>query len=192
MALNQKEYTGSYLTQLQDLIAVIPQGQVAEIAAAIRDAQENHKHVFVFGNGGSAATASHMACDFGKNTRKPDHPRLRISSLNDSIPTLMAYANDEGYENVFAEPLLSDGDEGDLVIAISGSGNSPNVIKGLETARSLKMKTIGLTGFKGGKMKDLTDICLIVPSNNMEMIEDIHMIVNHLLTGLLRGGFYGC
>ena len=127
-----------------------------------------------------------MACDFGKNTRSPDRRRMRVISLNDNIPTMMAYANDEGYENVFSEPLISLAEEGDIAIAISGSGNSPNVLKGVQTANQLGLKTIGLTGFEGGKLVGLVDKCLIVPSNSMEQIEDVHMIIDHLLTGLLR------
>jgi D-sedoheptulose 7-phosphate isomerase len=100
---------------------------------------------------------------------------------------MTAYANDEGYENVFSEPLLSLAESGDVAIAISGSGNSPNVLKGVQIAKELELKTIGLTGFEGGKLKDMVDICLVVPSDSMEQIEDVHLIVNHILTVLLRG-----
>jgi D-sedoheptulose 7-phosphate isomerase len=100
---------------------------------------------------------------------------------------MMAYANDEGYDNVFSEPLLSLAEKGDVAIAISGSGNSPNVLKGVHTARQLGLKCIGLTGFEGGKLKETVDTCLVVPSNSMEQIEDVHLIINHILTGLLRG-----
>ncbi len=100
---------------------------------------------------------------------------------------MTAYANDEGYENVFSEPLLSLAESGDVAIAVSGSGNSPNVLKGVQIAKELELKTVGLTGFEGGKLKDMVDTCLVVPSDSMEQIEDVHLIVNHILTGLLRG-----
>jgi D-sedoheptulose 7-phosphate isomerase len=104
----------------------------------------------------------------------------------------MAYANDEGYDVIFAEQLLALGQPGDVLIAISGSGNSANILKVIETARQMQIKVIGLTGFKGGKMKALTDICLVVPSDSMEVIEDVHLIINHILAGLLRGAvMYG-
>ena len=179
-------YVDNYLQQLTAVISELPREPVIEITSILREARETGRHIFVFGNGGSAATASHMACDFGKNTRSPDRRRMRVISLNDNIPTMMAYANDEGYENVFSEPLISLAEEGDIAIAISGSGNSPNVLKGVQTANQLGLKTIGLTGFEGGILVGLVDTCLIVPSNSMEQIEDVHMIIDHLLTGLLR------
>jgi D-sedoheptulose 7-phosphate isomerase len=179
-------YVDNYLQQLSAVIAELPREPLTEIASILRKARETGRRIFVFGNGGSAATASHMACDFGKNTRSPARRQMRIISLNDNIPTMMAYANDEGYENVFSEPIISLAEEGDIVIAISGSGNSPNVLKGLQTANQLGLKTIGLTGFAGGKLISMVDTCVVVPSESMEQIEDVHMIIDHLLTGLLR------
>lgn len=175
-----------YVSDVKETLDKLPLDDIQTVAEMLFAVWESERQVFVMGNGGSAATASHMACDFGKNTRSPDRRRMRIISLNDNIPTMMAYANDEGYENVFAEPLISLAEEGDIAIAISGSGNSPNVLKGVQTARELGLITIGLTGFKGGKLRDLVDTCLIVPSDSMEQIEDVHMIIDHLLTGLLR------
>ena len=179
-------YVDNYLRQLTAVLVELPREPLIEISAILREARSTGRRIFVFGNGGSAATASHMACDFGKNTRSPDRRRMRIISLNDNIPTMMAYANDEGYENVFSEPIISLAEAGDIVIAISGSGNSPNVLKGVQTARKLGLVTIGLTGFEGGELDGMVDTCLVVPSNSMEQIEDVHMIIDHLLTGLLR------
>ena len=180
-------YGNRYIEKLIADIKNIPMDKIAEIAKVLQQAQQNGKRVFIFGNGGSAAMASHMACDFGKNTRKPEQSRLRVISLVDGLSALTAYANDEGYENVFSEPLLSLAEAGDVALAISGSGSSPNVIKGIETAKQLGLITIGLTGFQGGKLNGLVDKCLVVNSNNMERIEDVHLIINHILTGLLRG-----
>ena len=179
-------YGNQYIQLLIKDLNSLSTEKIVEISAALRNARQNKKSVFVFGNGGSAATASHMACDFSKNTRQPEQPRLKVISLVDSIAGLTAYANDEGYENVFSELLLSLAEAGDIAIAISGSGNSPSVLKGIQTARQMGLKTIGLTGFEGGKLKKMVDICLVVASDSIERIEDMHLIINHILTGLLR------
>jgi D-sedoheptulose 7-phosphate isomerase len=181
-----------YTSQLTDVLKALPEDKFLEITTVLQDAQETGKLVFVIGNGGSAAAASHMVCDFGKNTRQAGKNRLRAICLNDNTPSVMAYANDEGYNVIFSEQLLSLGNPGDVLIAISGSGNSANILSALETARQMKIKIIGLTGFEGGKMKAMTDICLVVPSQSMEIIEDVHLIINHILAGLLRGAvMYG-
>jgi D-sedoheptulose 7-phosphate isomerase len=110
-----------------------------------------------------------------------------VLGLGDNIPSLTAYANDEGYDRVFAEPAISLMKKDDVLIAISGSGNSPNVLRAVEVANNVGGTTLGLTGFHGGKLKGLVDHCLVVPSDSMEMIEDFHMIVDHILTICLRG-----
>jgi D-sedoheptulose 7-phosphate isomerase len=191
--MNAKEnFIKMYTSQLTEVIQALPEDKIFEINAALQDARDTGKQIFAIGNGGSAAAASHMVCDLGKNTRETGKNRLRAICLNDNIPSVMAYANDEGYEVIFSEQLLALGRPGDILIAISGSGNSANILKAIETARQMQIKVIGITGFKGGKMKDLTDICLIVPSDSMEMIEDVHLIINHILAGLLRGAvMYG-
>ena len=176
-----------YTEQLSDVLSALPEDKFYEINAALQDARETGKQIFTAGNGGSAAAASHMVCDFGKNTREAGKQRMRAICLYDNIPSVMAYANDEGYEVIFSEQLLALGQPGDILIAISGSGNSANILKVIETARQMQIKVIGLTGFQGGKMKAMTDICLVVPSDSMEIIEDVHLIINHILAGLLRG-----
>ena len=186
MIENAVLYGNQYIQLLIKELNSISAERISEISTALYNARKNKKRVFVFGNGGSAATASHMASDFSKNTRQPEQLRLKAISLVDSLDELTAYANDEGYENVFSEPLLSLAEAGDIAIAISGSGNSPNVLKGIQTARKMGLKTIGLSGFEGGKLKNMVDISLVVASDNMERIEDIHLIINHILTGLLR------
>lgn len=187
MIENPVAYGNEYIQTLVKELNSIPMEKVAEIGEILRETRMSHRQVFVFGNGGSAATASHIACDFAKNTRQADQPRLKVISLGDALAALTAYANDEGYENVFSEPLLSLGESGDVALAISGSGNSANVLKAVEAARRKGMKTIGLTGFKGGKLKEMVDVCLVVESDSMERVEDVHLIIEHILTGLLRG-----
>ena len=143
--------------------------------------------IFVFGNGGSAATASHMACDLGKNTVTPGLPRLRIQSLTDNTALLTALANDLGYEAVFAEQLLQAPVWAeDLIIAISGSGNSPNVLAGVATATQAGAHTVGITGFCGGALATTVDVALIVASDCMEIIEDVHLMINHAITTGVR------
>jgi D-sedoheptulose 7-phosphate isomerase len=183
-------YIDIYLSDLKRVIDLIPQDVISKIYNKLEECQSNKNTLFVFGNGGSAATASHIVCDMGKNTRGSDKPRLRVIGLADNIAVLTAYANDEGYERVFAEPILSLGQAGDVALAISGSGNSANVLEGIKAAKELGMFTIGLTGYSGGKLKDLVDLVLVVPVQDMEQIEDVHMILDHILTGLLRGQRY--
>ena len=175
-----------YLNQLSRVIAALPREPLLEILRLLRIAQAEKRQIFIFGNGGSAATASHMVCDFLKNTIRLDRKRMKVIGLTDNMPTFSAYANDEGYDQVFCQPIESLGERGDLAIAISGSGNSPNVLHGVQTAHRLGLTTIGLTGFAGGKLVDLVDVCLVVPSNSMEQIEDLHMVIDHVLTISLR------
>jgi D-sedoheptulose 7-phosphate isomerase len=182
----EANFVKMYTHQLTQILDSLPQDKFIEINNVLLDARETGKQIFVIGNGGSAAAASHMVCDFGKNTREAGKNRIRAICLNDNTPSVLAYANDEGYDVIFSEQLLALGNPGDVLIAISGSGNSANILKAIGTAHQMNIKVIGLTGFKGGKMKDMTDICLIVPSDSMEMIEDVHLIINHILAGLLR------
>ncbi len=183
---SDSQIVDQYLAGLSQLLAAMPRQPLVEIVAVIKQARAEKRRIFIFGNGGSSSTASHMACDFGKNTRSASQPHLRVMSLNDNMATLTAYANDEGYDKVFSEPLRSLAEPGDVAIAISGSGNSPNVLEGVKAARQLGLKTIGLTGFNGGKLKDLVDLCEIIPSNSMEQIEDAHLIIDHILTVILK------
>lgn len=185
------EYIKRYIMDLTSVIANLDLKKLEQIYSEIDRVRREQGFVYVFGNGGSAATVGHLICDIGKNTRIESESRVRIISLNDNMPIFSAYANDEGYANVFKEQIISLGKPGDLAFAISGSGNSPNVLKGIQAAKEKGMYTIGLTGFDGGKLKNLADLVLVVTSKDMEIIEDIHLIANHLLTGLLRGRRYG-
>lgn len=177
-----------YFTALKAVMDHFPLDALHKLLSTLEEAREQENTVFICGNGGSWATAAHMACDFGKNTRMPGTKRMKVIGLGDNIPALTAYANDEGYDRIFAEPLISFMEPGDVLIAISGSGNSPNVLRAVEVAKELGAKTLGLTGFKGGELKDKVDHCLVIPSDSMEMVEDFHMIVDHILTICLRQG----
>lgn len=175
-----------YFTALKTVINKFPIEDLLSFLDVIERAREDEKTIFICGNGGSWATAAHMVCDFGKNTRMPAAKRMKVIGLGDNIPSLTAYANDEGYDRIFAEPLISMMSPDDVLIAISGSGNSPNVLRAVETAGEIGGTTLGLTGFSGGELQAKVDHCLVIPSDSMEMIEDFHMIVDHILTICLR------
>lgn len=154
---------------------------INEALNLLLQAQKNHKRVYVFGNGGSSATASHFQNDFGKGVSEYVEDKFRFQCLNDNIPTVMAVANDIGFEEVFRFQLRGVIEPGDVVMAISGSGNSRNVINAVEYAKEEGNKVIGLTGYDGGKLMGLCDINLHVPVNSMQVTEDIHMVFDHLM-----------
>ena len=143
--------------------------------------QENGNTVYVFGNGGSSSTASHFQNDFNKGVSEHIDKKFNLLCLNDNVSTVMAVANDIGFEEIFRFQLIGHIKPGDVCIAISGSGNSKNVINAVEYARAQGNKIIGLTGFGGGKLKELSDISLHVPINSMQITEDIHMVFDHLM-----------
>lgn len=179
----------SYFEVLSHTIAGVVPHIVDQIAGKLLEAYWSDRSVFVFGNGGSATTASHFACDLSKGATtwlESGAKRFRVIALTDNVALMTAWANDTSYENVFAEQLRNLARGGDVVIAISGSGNSTNVLKALEVANCLGAATIGLTGFMGGKMKSLCRRCLVIPSDNMEVIEDVHLAVCHSLSTVVR------
>ena len=149
-------------------------------------ARTDGRTIFFFGNGGSASTASHFVVDIGKATVRGDGRRFRCIALVDNVESVTAWANDTDYSKVFSEQLKGLAHSGDVAIGISGSGNSPNVLEAARTARTLGLATVGLTGMGGGKLKDLVDVPVVVPSNSMQHIEDVHLLVCHLLTAYLR------
>lgn len=154
---------------------------VDAIARALEKAERNGKHVFVAGNGGSAAAASHIATDWAKTAERNGKPLLRCMSLTDNVPFMTAIANDLGYEEVFARQLANFLQSGDVVVLISGSGNSPNVIKAAMFAKKKGAVTIGMTGFTGGKLRKHVDICVHIDSDQYGVIEDLHMAVGSIL-----------
>ena len=158
---------------------------IKKVVDEIMNAKRNGKTIFVMGNGGSAATASHFACDLSKSTvRKfyePDSKRFRAVSLNDNIPSMTAYSNDLSYEEIFSQQLYNLINDGDLVIIITGSGNSPNVINAVKLAKKYNAITIGMLGFNGGKLLDMVDYVLLYESDNYGRIEDAHMMFCHII-----------
>jgi D-sedoheptulose 7-phosphate isomerase len=180
-----------YLSDINEIVAGIPPVQVKEIIHLLLRAYEDERFVFIMGNGGSAATASHLACDLSKGTIAAGRKRFKVIALTDNVPLITAWANDTDYEHIFAEQLSPFISANDVVIGISGSGNSPNVINAIKLAAAHSAITIGLTGFEGGRLKEVVDHCLVIPSNNMQHIEDVHMILTHLISSSIRDVLLG-
>ena len=187
------EYIQRYLDETCQVLQNLPQTDIARTIGILAQARTERKQIFVMGNGGSAAMASHFACDLGKGTVQEGKPRFKVISLNDNVPLLTAYANDFGYDAVFAEPLASLAESGDVAIAISSSGNSPNVLRAVDVAREHGLATIGITGFEGGKLKGKVDVCVIAPAdaqhpNGMQLVEDGQWVVLHAIFVAIRQG----
>ena len=174
-------FADQYRTELLDAIQKIDVDLVEQAIQWFDQARADSRHIFVCGNGGSVSTASHFACDIVKGASFNRPTRFRILALTDSLPTLTAYSNDVGYDCVFAEQLKNFAQPGDVVMAISGSGNSANVLRAVEYANSAGCKTIALTGRDGGKLGPLAQLNIQVPVPHMGRIEDAHMIICHMI-----------
>ncbi len=176
-----------YLSELKTVLENLPLAQADRAADILFKAYQTDHTVFTFGNGGSAALASHLVADLGKATHLPGPAslqgtkRLRVFCANDNLPMLTAWANDASYENAFAGQIENFIQAGDVALGISGSGNSPSVLRALELARRVGATTVGLAGFGGGKMKALLDCAIVVPSKSMQQVEDAHVILAHLI-----------
>jgi len=175
-----------YFASLQEVLAHLDYSVIDRMTEAIWENYEQDRAIYIFGNGGSAALASHFACDLGKGTVAPGRKRLRTVALTDNVPLITALANDLAYKDIFSEQLAGLAQKGEMVLGISGSGNSPNVVQGLEEAHKLGLQTLVLTGFAGGRVKALADLCLIVPSDNMQHIEDAHLCATHAIFRAIR------
>jgi D-sedoheptulose 7-phosphate isomerase len=180
------DFVANYVQRLKYAIDAIPLEPLQAMGEILYRAYRHNKQVFIIGNGGSAATASHMACDLGKNTMSGHRPRFRVLSLNDNVPLLSALANDLGYEHVFAEQLKNLIRPGDVLISITASGNSPNILKAMECARSRAATNIALLGFDGGRALELADENVLVPVHDYGVVEDMHMVFDHILTEYFR------
>ena len=185
-----EQFVVDYLSGLQRALELVSPQQVAAFIRRLVETYRSGGQVFIIGNGGSAAMASHMACDLSKTvfgSRTMDaRRRFRVMALTDNTPLITAWANDVGYECVFAEQLRTWVGSGDLVIAITGSGNSLNIIEAVEVACTLGAHTFGLLGFDGGQIKDLVDEYVLVPVENYGYVEDIHLALDHIVTAYLH------
>jgi len=180
------ELIQNYVSTLQLTMDQLPRQSIADVIAVLQQARVRGSQVFILGNGGSASTASHFACDLAKNTRQEGLPHFRVIGLTDTMAMFSALANDEGYENVFSEQLANLVRPGDIVIAISASGNSQNVIRAVEVAHRYGATVVGLTGFDGGGLRQLANFNIHVNSNIIEHVEDIHLMLEHLIVKSIK------
>jgi D-sedoheptulose 7-phosphate isomerase len=191
MPKSEKMSLKSYVSGFTELLGKIDPAEVEALAGALEDAYREGRTVFLIGNGGSGSAASHFCEDLGKGTLVDfdKQKRLRVMSLTDNAPYILAWANDVGYDCIFSEQLKNLAREGDLLVAISGSGNSPNVLKAVEYAHQSGMRTFGITGFDGGRLRKEARQSLHVPSFNMGAVEAAHAVVFHYLLDALRERF---
>ncbi len=179
---SDRDIVEKYFVRLKKTIDEFPRDTIQQTIDVLRKARENKKMIFLFGNGGSAANASHIVNDLIKNTRRKDLLDFRMLALNENMSTFSAYANDYGYDTVFEGQLRSYASPGDVVMAFSTSGNSPNVVKAVQAAKEMGVTTIGFTGTTGGKLKNMVDICVHTPSDYCGIIEDGAIILGHIFT----------
>lgn len=169
----------TYFAELSSIFTTVSLTEFDHLVEELRAAYERHAHIFICGNGGSASTASHFACDINKGVSYGKDKRFKIICLNDNIPTMLAYANDISYEEVFVEQLKNFMVKDDVVIGVSGSGGSKNVLKAVEYANNHGGRTYGICGYGGGALKQLAQKSLVIQSNDMQKVEDLHLIVLH-------------
>lgn len=183
------EFVEKYLRSHNAVAGSVNSKDLEKIINLLEKAIAAEKVIYLAGNGGSAALASHAACDMSKNTRMlkgKSKKRPKAISLTDNVPLITAIANDMSYADVFSEQLKYFGRPQDIFIAISGSGDSENIIKAIKTAKKLRMKTVGILGFGGGKAKRMVDVALVIDSNNYELVEDIHLTIFHIITSYIK------
>jgi D-sedoheptulose 7-phosphate isomerase len=175
----------AYLDRISEELNRVDLAELRRWADLIFEAWQGERFVFIFGNGGSGTTATHMSEDLGKSTLRPEHlndekrKRLKVMSLTDNLGWILAVGNDCGYDQIFVQQLMNYGGPGDLAIAISGSGNSPNVLAAVDWANRHGLVTLGLTGFEGGKLRSMAQHTLHVPLTDMGMVESIHLALFH-------------
>jgi len=180
-----EELTGTistYIAGISSGLQSLPVEAIIRVSHLLEEARREKRHVFIFGNGGSAATSSHFASDLAKGAICEGKPRIKAFALTDNVPLFSAWSNDSSYGSAFAEQLEGLAEPGDIAIAISGSGNSENVLNAAAVARAKGVITVGLTGFDGGKLQDKVDISVLVPLHNMRQVEDIHLVICHVIT----------
>ena len=180
------ESIDSYVAQVADVLGRLPAEAVEQVICRLEEARWKGQQVFVCGNGGSATTATHFASDLAKGASASNKPPIKAESLCDNIALLTAWANDVSYDEIFTRRVAPWIRAGDVLIAISGSGNSQNILNAVDTAKAAGATTIGFAGSNGGKLQNRVDICIKVPSSSMEQTEDVHLLLCHLITTCLR------
>lgn len=184
--MSAQDFARQYLEDLKSIIDKIDMDDMAAVMDEIAPTLCTTRRVFIAGNGGSAATASHMANDLMKTVAKACGKSIRAIALSDNVPLLTAIGNDNSFDEIFSGQLKDLGQEGDLLVVISGSGNSQNLVEAVNAAKEMNIRTVGFLGMDGGKLRGLCDVSVIVPSDDYGPIEDIHVIFNHLITAYLK------
>lgn len=184
--MKSTQYVETYLAQLQETLTNLPVELVDRAIDVLLECARRGNQVFICGNGGSASTASHFACDLAKNTQVPGAPQFRVIALTDNMALMTAWANDTAYDNVFAAQLAPLVKPDDVVIGISCSGNSANVLNAMAIARRQGANTIAFTGDRGGRLKETVDLCIQVPSPRIEQQEDVHLVLEHSICAAVR------
>lgn len=179
--MNEADYITQYIETEKRMLETLDRGEIQNVLDAIMETYQSGGTIYVFGNGGSASTASHMANDFNKGISEYVDRKFNFYCLNDSVATMLSIANDISFEEIYRFQLRGRLESQDLVIGISGSGNSANVVNAVSYAKNQGVKTIGFCGFVGGKLKEIADYSFYVPMNNMKVVEDLHLMMNHLL-----------
>lgn len=185
--MNYRHEIETYIKREIDVLKKLDINAIDKVINVLEEARAKNADIYIFGNGGSAATASHYCCDFNKGvSRETNGNKYRFHCLSDNVPTMMALANDVAYEEIFREQLKGILNKDDLVIGISGSGNSANVVNAVQYAKEVGCKVIGITGYHGGKLRQLADYHLDAEIDDMQIAEDVHMIFDHLMMSVIR------
>lgn len=181
--MDYSEQINNYFNRIKQAIDNVNKGSISNFISLMKDASKQQRKIYIFGNGGSASTASHFACDFNKGLKSMG---FNVESLCDNVATLLAIANDINYEDIFSEQLKGKITDNDIVIGISGSGNSKNVIKALQLANSIGADTVGITGYNGGEIAKMVTLSVNFPILDMQISEDCHLILNHMTMQILK------
>lgn len=186
-----REKINRYIDMEKEVLDSLDSGEISQVMNVLEEARLSGKRIFICGNGGSASTSAHLECDFNKGISYDQKIKYDIECLSDNVPMMMAIANDISYDDIFVVPLRNKLKRGDIVIGISGSGNSVNVVKAFEYANGLGADTIALTGYSGGRLKEIAKYGIHVAVDNMQIVEDVHLVLNHMMMFILSG-MKGC
>lgn len=184
---NYEEQIKNYIEMEKEVLSNLSLEDISKVMNILEDARLNGKRIFICGNGGSASTAAHFECDFNKGVSYEQQVKYDFECLSDNVPMMMAIANDISYDDIFVVPLRNKLKPGDVVIGISGSGNSENVIRAIMYGNEIGAETIALVGYEGGRLKDIAKYHIHVNINNMQIVEDVHLVLNHMMMFILSG-----
>lgn len=182
---NYEEQIKKYIEMEKAVLDSLSAEDISTVMNILEDARINGKRIFICGNGGSASTAAHFECDFNKGISYDQKVKYDFECLSDNVPMMMAIANDIGYEDIFVVPLKNKLKSGDIVIGISGSGNSENVVKAIEYGNEIGAETIGLVGYDGGRLKEIAKYHIHVRMDNIQVVEDVHLMLDHMMMYIL-------